>query len=1362
MVHFMLSEVNAAYESGHFAGQAIFLASLVAGILKCWSISRRPTTNKKCALSLMIVLFTFAMSGAIGIIRNELGPSPLLTALSGALGLAIIGSLTAAIVLAIIGLIEFSKRRDLYTQGRAQAIWALGLTGVMGVLAIVGVVNAIRRADVFGAATRQSQPGKTLTFDEFNFQFRAPDRPWVPFDTAKINPASKLSFMRRYPEAYFIIIPEKIGQRGNFNTEQLANVGKANLQAAAASSRVASEGPLRVGGLDGWFVESEAQVGSYQLHYRSWYCVTNGYAYQLTAYSRSEDQKRVAQELRDMLDHFTLMDPNRVASTSGGFTTNYYSPRHLYTVILTNSPWSPFASLDKSMPQAEFGGSQGDSCFVVLPISLQGLTISDDAMASAFLATMNVIYPDENLTNRKMLSEGNLHGQQFDFSRDLSGTAFHYRFTILQNSEQAYMIAAWTQRRPADAESVLSDAIARVKIQSSTNTLTLLSTHPQLNDHERQTQSYIINQAGLYYHKQGEFEKALPLFCAAAQDNDRDTFYVANALEAWKQLDRPKEALAFLDNLSSNQLVASDVKANRAFFQTRANRTEEAATNYASLFASGYRNDSHLSEYINLLAEQKQYDTALAAVQSYLKGGDSVMARLLEGQIYREKQDLPKAISLLQKLHEEAPFNTPTAGALAETYLKAGRYSEALKISDDLIKNSGSTAYAQYLKGQSEVGLKWFREAKISLAAAVKLAPANKNIRSYLDYVSGLLGEGDNTAILDPIDAVALPSSLTNVPTGMVPAEYAASYGSYYIRRIVAADYLPGKECKTTEFMLVKVLDATGVSAFSTVQIAFDPVGEQVFANEVRVMDADGKTISTGNPANYYILDDRSSSSASQKKILNIPVSGLQPGCQLAVTVTRRQQGRLEGFPFYAHSFSTTVPVRESIFFLNGGAQSLKYHSNPALEPEKLPEGLCWRVLNPLVARWEPLQPPLTTFLPMLWISEGSAQWTPLTTNYLASINDRLELDPALQKTSKQLAEKPDSTESKIAQLASYVQTNLTYKAIEFGQRARMPNKPADIIRNKYGDCKDHAVLLQQMLVAAGVPAQLALVNHGGPVQKEQPSLDQFDHMIVYVPNGENGRFLDCTSKGADIAHVIPFGLAGRDALILDAHNPHFVTIPKYADDASTISIEQHVRVVDQTDLTVEESLVLTGVHAAYMRDYLMQIPESSRRTMLQNSLGMNDADLTDFKINSLNATAEPLRLHFAYSYKKQVRRSGNQLLGSVRAGFARSYLTASPSDNRLTPFEITIPLSIQAKVFIDIPAGFKMDPPANPDSKLDPRFATCQSASRIEGGQLILDFKCSQLPGKFKAADYAPYRQTMAQASSLLEREVVFKTDGR
>jgi hypothetical protein len=38
--------------------------------------------------------------------------------------------------------------------------------------------------------------------------------------------------------------------------------------------------------------------------------------------------------------------------------------------------------------------------------------------------------------------------------------------------------------------------------------------------------------------------------------------------------------------------------------------------------------------------------------------------------------------------------------------------------------------------------------------------------------------------------------------------------------------------------MWARILDASGVAALSSIQVPFDPLNEQVFVNEVRVMDS--------------------------------------------------------------------------------------------------------------------------------------------------------------------------------------------------------------------------------------------------------------------------------------------------------------------------------------------------------------------------------------------------------------------------------------------------------------------------------------------------------------------------------------------
>ena len=126
----------------------------------------------------------------------------------------------------------------------------------------------------------------------------------------------------------------------------------------------------------------------------------------------------------------------------------------------------------------------------------------------------------------------------------------------------------------------------------------------------------------------------------------------------------------------------------------------------------------------------------------------------------------------------------------------------------------------------------------------------------------------------------------------------------------------------------------------------------------------------------------------------------------------------------------------------------------------------------------------------MLWIGESSNQWPALAADYLAAISNRMELSPALRDQARHLTGAAGDDDARIGLLARFVQTNCTYKGIEFGRRARIPNTPSDIARNKYGDCKDHALLLQQMLCSVGVPARLALVNARNPIRQELPSLE--------------------------------------------------------------------------------------------------------------------------------------------------------------------------------------------------------------------------------------------------------------------------------
>ncbi len=91
---------------------------------------------------------------------------------------------------------------------------------------------------------------------------------------------------------------------------------------------------------------------------------------------------------------------------------------------------------------------------------------------------------------------------------------------------------------------------------------------------------------------------------------------------------------------------------------------------------------------------------------------------------------------------------------------------------------------------------------------------------------------------------------------------------------------------------------------------------------------------------------------------------------------------------------------------------------------------------------------------------------------------------------------------SKIDALYSYVSRQIRYVAIEIGVGGYQPHLPADVYKNKYGDCKDKATLLISMLGKIGLRGYPALVGTRGDIEADPtaPTLATFDHMIVALP----------------------------------------------------------------------------------------------------------------------------------------------------------------------------------------------------------------------------------------------------------------------
>ena len=138
--------------------------------------------------------------------------------------------------------------------------------------------------------------------------------------------------------------------------------------------------------------------------------------------------------------------------------------------------------------------------------------------------------------------------------------------------------------------------------------------------------------------------------------------------------------------------------------------------------------------------------------------------------------------------------------------------------------------------------------------------------------------------------------------------------------------------------------------------------------------------------------------------------------------------------------------------------------------------------------------------------------WQELVEWALPLYETEAPLSPDLQTEISKLREIA-GTEERILAALRFVQEQVRYLGIESGIGSHRPTVASEVLRRRFGDCKDKALLLTTLLRQSGVEAAPALVSSAlrGSVAERLPSPGAFDHVIVQVMNGSATHWLDAT-----------------------------------------------------------------------------------------------------------------------------------------------------------------------------------------------------------------------------------------------------------
>jgi hypothetical protein len=447
----------------------------------------------------------------------------------------------------------------------------------------------------------------------------------------------------------------------------------------------------------------------------------------------------------------------------------------------------------------------------------------------------------------------------------------------------------------------------------------------------------------------------------------------------------------------------------------------------------------------------------------------------------------------------------------------------------------------------------------------------------------------------------------------------------------------------------------------------------------------------------------------------------------------------------YEWEFQESIPVHESrlVIYLPAGWEYRTLWANGSpIEPSRRGDrGLEWTLRDLPAIDHEPmgLQPfalcrrlGVVYFPPQTTANAGS--WEAIGRWYAQLTVDRRNSTPELAERARQLTAGMADFDSKARSIASFLQSDIRYVAIEIGIGGEQPHRAGDVFRARYGDCKDKATLLSTMLHEVSIESGYVLVDtHRGIIVPTLPS-PRSNHAILAIELPEQIK--------TDTYRSVVVTKSGKRYLIFDPTDPYtplgelrgelqdtyallvadgrgeLIHTPLSAPDANLMARKGRFTLSAEGSLAGEMVENWSGSHAWHERVYLMRDNEQERSQRLEHrvSRSLKGFTLENFDIKQLDQLQQDLVTSFRFANPGYAQVRGSLML--VRPRVMGEKTLALDRKPRHFPFQFEA-TSRETDVYeFELPKEYVVDDVPEPVN-VDMGFGAYHSKIEVDGRSL-------------------------------------------
>ncbi len=1000
----------------------------------------------------------------------------------------------------------------------------------------------------------------------------------------------------------------------------------------------------------------------------------------------------------------------------------------------------------------------GNGITTLSVINLHGLDPDEYALACASLRSMNMQYPSPQTRQLPSTYQDGVKWLHFEGTDDFRGANVKMRFSAAKH--KGLLITMFgldmSALRQPFASPPVGDLWQYVRFDSEPRPYESLA----LNGAELRRHESRISQIAYSYYERKRYAEAIPfleLLCKINPLSSGHAEGLAENLLASEDYEKAEQRIAEL-RITFPQ--ASGLIWRHAVAMGKLGRDTEAMEYFnKALFEKKSNQSNAIGAYLSYLAEEELLAENVEIVRELVNRSGDVGLQTFLARAYLDSGDKENARKVTDALVDKCEVFPYLAHSVISIYLDIEDYDQALEIARRIAAQKNPMG--NYLAAATLMREGRYSEARDEVLLCLEKTPSDQNAKDLLDGINAQLGKADSSSFRTPIEAVPLPEFMqTLIPE--TPEGFDADFGCHYIHYGTAYLFQSDKRLRRTMYGSYSVSTLEAIRRMNDLRFPFDPLYERVYVNFLRVYGPDGELLGEVKLDDCYTANDPDKVLMSQKKELHIPVPMLSPGCRVDFAVSFETLGRTKKMPYQLRQLGMGLPVLLSFTSLDGEREKIATFSangvltGPASEeaPDAAPS--FFYVVKPEVNINCPNLPSPSQYVPSVWICSSEDNWADEVKEYYDVVKFIDETSPEAEAKVKELLPEDCTPEQAVQILSDFVRSNLTYHGIEFGMRAMVPNRCCEILRNRYGDCKDHSFLLMHMLRTAGVKANLALVDSRRDINADVPNSGQFDHMIVYLPEYQGGRFIDATEKGLSEIHD-PIYLSGSPALILDLENPRMEYVAKAQLGINGFDIQRKVSVLADGSALVEETVNFRGLWAAMMRGYLRYVsPAEYASTLLPELKVDNLRSVKSISVENLDKMRENVVMKYSYSIDHAFASTGELLVGSSPLTWEMWEMHV-PNDipQRTLPILQRNHAVFNSTTSITLPEGFLLA--SQPQAQLlDNKYLSFKMDYSNGGDTLTVNGSYSRFSGLYEASERDEREAAYAQARKSASTPIV------